>query len=178
MANEVEMLQKARDPAGTPFSLTYGHAAVHNDIISRATRIIAAGTTAVNILFKSPGPLQAHIEWSIVGAADCDVRVYEGPTVTTEGTDMVQARLHRQSLKTTQTIPKTGGDVSAVGTLIDEQWNGGGGSGAGIRGGSVIHDDAEWIPKVNDWILIQVTRNVSTKLGITLEWYEVKEAGT
>jgi hypothetical protein len=173
MPNEVELLAKARDPAGTPFGLSYAHGAVHNDIIARATRVVSSGTGITNVLFKSPGPLQGHLEYIITAAADTEVRLYEAPTVTTEGTDMVFARLHLGSSKTTQSIAKTGGTVSAKGTLKDEQWNGGAGAGANVTGGSVVHDGAEWLLKVDTWYLIEIDRKTATKLGIALEWYEV-----
>lgn len=173
MANEVEVLSKARDVAGTPFALTYGHAAVHRDIIARATQVVIAGTGIINVLFKSPGPLQAHMEWIVNAAADTEVRLYESPTVTVEGSDMVKSRLFAPTTKTTQSAAKLGGTVSDKGTLLDVQWNGGGGQGSGTFGGSVIHDDAEWVLKVDTWYLIEIDRKASTKLGIVLEWYEV-----
>jgi hypothetical protein len=155
--------------------ITYAHAAVHRDIIARATRIVTAGTGIVNVLFKSPGPLQAHIEWAVTAAADTEVRLYKTPTVTAEGTDMVMTRLFLPSEEPIQMTAKTGGTVSAKGTLKDEQWNGGAGTGNNARGGAVIHDDAEFVPDIDEWFLLEINRIVSTKLGIVIEWYEVPE---
>jgi hypothetical protein len=157
--------------------ITYAHAAVHRDIIARATRVVAAGTGILNVLFKNPGPLQGHFEWRITASADCEVRLYTAPTVTAEGDSAVITRLFLPSTVTTQGVVKTGGTVSAKGTLADEQWNGGT-SAVGNNltlGGSVVHDDAEYIPDVDGWCLIEIDRKSETKLSIVLEWYEVAE---
>jgi hypothetical protein len=163
------------EPAGNLVQMTYPHAAVHRDTIARASKVFSAAANTTNFLFKAPGPLQPHMEWVITGGGDIEVYFYEGPTVTGEGTDMTKARLYLPSTKTTQMVAKYGGTVSAKGTLKDEAYNGGGGTGSNVRGGSVVHDDAEWIPKLDTWYLIEVIRGTSAKMAVTIEWYEVPE---
>lgn len=168
--SENNLIDKA---SNTGIIITYPHAAVHRDIIVRATKNFAAASTPINILFKTPVGTEAHLEFAILGGADCDVFMYEGPTVSTEGTDMVKARLLRSSTKTILGTAKFGGTVSAKGTLINEGYNGGGGSGSGTHGGSVVHDDAEWVTKEDTWYLIEIVRAASGKVNVSLEWYEV-----
>ena len=155
--------------------ITYPHSAVHRDIIARASKNFAAGTSTINILVKAPGPLQPHLEWNIIGSNDCEVNFYKAPTVATEGTDMTQTRLYLPSTKTTQMITKHGGTVDPKGTLLNEAYNGGGGTGAGVRGGASVHDDAEWVIELGTWYLIEIVRSTSGKVGVELEWYEVPE---
>ena len=158
--------------------ITYPHSAVHRDIIARATRIYPAADNTTNIIFKAPGPLQPHLEWTVTGGNDLEVRLYKGPTIADEGTDMTKARLFLPSAKTTQMVTKTGATISENGTLIDEAYNGGGGTGAGIRGGAAVHDDAEWVIEVDVWYLLQIIRGQSAKMSVALEWYEVPEIKT
>lgn len=153
--------------------ITYAHAAVHRDIIVRATKNFVAGTTPINILFKTSAGVEAHLEYLIQGAADCEVFLYEAPTVTGEGTNMTSARLLRSSTKEIQGVAKSGGTVSAKGTLINEGFNGGSGTGANVSGGAIVHEGAEWVTKADTWYLIEIVRPVSGKAHATLEWYEV-----
>lgn len=163
------------DVSGTLISITYPHSASHRDLIARATKNFTAASGTTNFLIKSPGPLQAHLEWKIVASGDVEIYFYEGPTVTGEGTAMTQTRIFRDSVKTTQTITKYGGTVSAKGTLLDEAYNGGSGTGGNIQGGSVLHEDAEWLPTVDVWYLVEVIRATSMKMNVTFEWYEVPQ---
>ena len=171
-----EIIRFQADPSSkASIGITYAHSAVHRDIIARATKVLSAGTGITNILIKAPGPLQPHLEWSIVSGGEVEVKFYEAPTVTAEGDDMTATRLFLPSEKTTQMVAKFGGTVSEKGTLLDEDYNGGAGSGVNVRGGSAVHEDAEWIPKLETWYLIEINRITSSKLKVALEWYEVTE---
>ena len=171
-----QYLRHYTDPTSkTNIMITYAHSAVHRDIIARATKVLSAATGITNILIKAPGPLQPHLEWSIVSGGEIDVKFYEAPTVTAEGDNMTATRLFLPSEKTTQMVAKFGGTVSEKGTLLDEDYNGGGGAGSNVRGGSAVHDDAEWIPKLDTWYLIEINRITSHKMKVALEWYEVPE---
>lgn len=163
--------------SSAPIGITYAHAAVHRDIIVRATKNFASASTPINILFKTPAGTEAHLEFLVQGSADCEVFMYEGPTVSTEGTNMTLARLLRSSTKAIHGTAKSGGTVSAKGTLINEGYNGGAGTGANTTGGSVVHDDAEWVTKADTWYLIEIVRAVAGKVNVSLEWYEVKPIG-
>ena len=163
------------DISSTLIGITYPHSASHRDLIVKATKNFTAASGTTNFLIKSPGPLQAHLEWSVISSGDVEIYFYEEPTVTGEGTDMTSARLFRESVKTTQTITKYGASVSAKGTLLSEGYNGGSGTGNALQGGSVLHQDAEWLPKVDSWYLLEVIRAASVKMNVIFEWYEVPE---
>jgi len=177
MANEVEVLLKARDPAGTPFDLTYAHGAVHRDVIINASHVQAAGTTEVLYFMKTPDDLnkQVHLAYAVTGGSDIEVRFYRAPAVATNGTLITTTRLHDSSAKTTGALVYTGGTVTGgnYGTLLKEQWNGGGGAGAGVRGGNAVHEDAEFLLRNDTWYCLRVTRTGSQKIGTEFEWYEV-----
>lgn len=179
MANEVEVLLKSRDFAGTPYSLEYAHGAVHRDVIINATHIQAAGTTEVLYFFKTPADATkiVHLEYQVKGGSDCEARWYRAPAVATNGTEITKARLYDSSAKSTGALVYVGGTVTAsnYGVIRKEQWNGGGGSGAGIRGGSAVHDGAEWYLIPDTWYCLRLTRTGSQKVSVEFEWYEVPE---
>jgi hypothetical protein len=165
------------DLTRTLVGITYAHDAVHRDVIVRASKNFVAGTGTTNILLQAPATLEPHIEWAVIGGGDVEVYFYEAPTITAEGTTMTVSRLYLPSAKTTATVAKFGGTVSAKGTLKGEYYNGGGGAGASIRGGSVVHDDAEWVAKVGTWYLMEIIRGTSNKMNVQIEWYEVSPYG-
>ena len=177
MANEVEVLLKARDPGGTPFDLTYAHAAVHRDIIINASNIQASAATEIVYFVKTPNDLtkQVHLAYAVTGGADCEVRFYRAPNVNAQGSAITTTRLHDSSTATTGAVVYVGGTVTGgdYGTLLKEQWNGGGGAGAGIQGGNAVHDDAEFLLRNNTWYCLRITRTGAQKAATEFEWYEV-----
>jgi hypothetical protein len=177
MPNEVELLLKARDGSNTPFALTYAHAAVHRDIIVNATNVQSAGTSEVLYFFQTPDSAhqQVHLEYIITAGNDCEARWYRAPVIATNGTEITKTRLFDGSLKTTGAKVYVGGTVTGgnYGVLRKEQYNGGGGTGAGIRGGSAVHDDAEWVLERDTWYCLRLTRTNSQKVAVEFEWYEV-----
>jgi hypothetical protein len=179
MSTAVEVLQKARDIAGTPFALTYGHAAVHRDIIVNATHVQSAGTGDLLFFVKTPNDetKQVHLEYIVTAGGDCEARWYRAPVRATDGTEITKTRLFDGSTKPTGTLIYVGGTVtgSNFGVLRKEQYNGGGGTGAGIRGGSSVHDDAEWVLELDTWYCLRLTRTGSQKVSVEFEWYEVPE---
>jgi hypothetical protein len=163
------------EPAGNLVQMTYPHAAVHRDVIINANNRQAAGTTDVLYFITTGSPLQLHLEYAVIGSAAVQVLFYEGPTVDAAGTAITTTRLFRPSTKTTQAVVTVGGTVTggAYGVLLKHQSNGGGGTGSGTRGGSAVHDDAEWVLKLNTTYCMRVIRDASGTLGVEFEWYEV-----
>ena len=71
---------RAYDSADTPFELTYGHAAVHRDIIVNATNVQAAGSGDLLYFFKTPAdPLkQVHLEYLATAGGGLRGQVVQG----------------------------------------------------------------------------------------------------
>lgn len=161
------------EPGGSLVQMSYPHAAVHRDTIINGNDRQATGDTEILYLFTAGATLQPHLEYVIKASGGVLVRFYEAPTVTAPGTPITTSRLFRPSEKTTQATITVGGAVSDYGTLLKSQDNGGGGTGANIRGGAAVHDDAEWVLKLGTIYAIRITRETSGSVGLEMEWYEV-----
>ena len=161
------------DLTGTTVGITYSHDAVHRDVIVNAT-IHSAGVSGDRLfLIRTGTPLQMHLVYRVIADKIAVIRFYEGPTVTGVGTPITKSRLHRPSNKPIQAIVNSQPTVSDNGTLIQELSNGGGGTGAGVSGGDLVHEDAEWVLKVDTDYLLVVNVATSTALSVEFEWYEV-----
>jgi hypothetical protein len=170
---------RAYDSVDTPFELTYGHAAVHRDIIVNATHVQSAGTGDLLFFFKTPADphRQVHLEYLVTAGGDCEARWYRAPAVATQGTMITRTRLFDGSTKGIGAEVYVGGTVtgSNFGVLRKQQYNGGGGAGGNIRGGAAVHDDAEWVLALDTWYCLRLTRTASQKVSVEFEWYEVPE---
>ena len=175
--NDGSIIDIARtfEPAGSFVQMTYPHAAVHRDIIVNASHYNEAGTGDILYFFATGETLQPHLEYVVTAGAAVQVLFYEGPAVATAGTAVTQTRLFAPSTKTTQGVVTVGGTVtdSNYGTLLKHQFNGGGGTGANLMGGSSVHDDAEWVLKLDTVYCLRIIRAASQVVGVEFEWYEV-----
>ena len=173
-----EIMRRSNDPVGNIVQMTYPHAAVHRDTIINASHYQDAGTGDLLFFIASGETLQMHLEYIVKAFAGARIRFYEQPTVNAVGTVVPTVRLNRDTTKTTQAVITVGGTVtgSDFGTLLKDQYNGGGGSGAaGTRGGSAAHDDAEWVLKLDTVYCLRITRATSQIVGAEFEWYEVPQ---
>jgi hypothetical protein len=172
MPKPVELMLRGRDPALNPSALTYAHGAVHNDTIISYTET-QASSSGRRYLLRTGEPLACHLTLRVIGDKACTIKLYEDPTVTAAGTQVTPRRLHRSSLKTTQALLYHTPTTSALGLLVYDGFNGGGGTGAGARGGDLIHDDAEWLLKVDTDYLLVIADGSSLTFMVEMEWYEV-----
>ena len=169
------LLSRSQEPAGSFVQMTYPHAAVHRDIIANASHYNAAASGDILYFFATGETLQPHLEYVVTAAGAAQVLFYEAPAVDTAGTPITQTRLFAPSEKTTQAVVTVGGTVtgSNFGTLLKHQFSGGGGSGGNTRGGSSVHDDAEWVLKLDTVYCLRIIRATSQIVSVEFEWYEV-----
>jgi hypothetical protein len=160
------------DPGQTPFALTYGHAAVHRDIIINYTNTVVS-SALTRYFIKTGNPLSMHVIFRVLADSRCDIKMYEGSTVSADGTAQTAFRLNRESTKDIQAQIFLNPTVSNIGTLIYDGYNGGGGQGSGAFGGSLAHDDAEWIFKQDENYIIEVSDGSALDHFFEMEWYEV-----
>ena len=170
-----KILKTNIDPMSNQFVMTYAHGAVHRDVIINATHYADAGTADILFLIECGDTLQSHMEWIVTAGAGARIRFYKNPVFTDPGTLITNTRLKTYSGKTTQTKIRVAPTIegSSFGTLLKDQYNGGGGQGAGIRGGSSVHDDAEFLLELEGVYLLRITRLSSQIVGTEFEWYEV-----
>ena len=170
-------VDRSKDKTGALVQMTYPHSAVHRDIIINASHYSVAGTGDILYFFATGETLQPHLEYAVTAAGAVQALFYEAPAVATAGAAITQARLFAPSAKTAQAVVTVGGTVtdSNYGTLLKHQFNGGGGAGANLRGGSSVHDDAEWVLKLDTVYCLRIIRADSQVVGVEFEWYEVPE---
>jgi hypothetical protein len=173
--NMANVLHRSIDPKGNIVQMTYPHAAVHRDVIVNASHYQTAADTDIIFFFTSGATLEPHLEFAVTGAAGLQVLFYRSPVVATAGTAITRTRLYDPSTKTSESVVTVGGTVTGgnFGTLLKHQFNGGGGTGAGVRGGSAVHDDAEWVLRLSTTYCLRIIRNASQIVGVEFEWYEV-----
>lgn len=176
--NDGSIIDVARsfEPGGNLVQMTYPHAAVHRDIIANASHYNASATGDILYFFAAGETLQPHLEYVVVAAGSAQVLFYEAPAVATAGTPITKTRLFAPSEKTTQSIVTVGGTVTGgnYGTLLKHQFNGGGGTGGNTRGGASVHDDAEWVLKLDTVYCLRIIRATAQVVGVEFEWYEVR----
>ena len=170
-------LSRSIEPTGSFVQMTYPHAAVHRDTIINASHYNVSGTTQILYFFATGEKLQAHLEYLVTGGAQLQSLFYESPTVATAGTPIVNVRLFRPSTKDTQAVVTVGGTVTDddYGTLLKHQYNGGSGQGANTSGASAVHDDAEWVLKVNTVYCLRLIRGEAQAVSVEFQWYEVPQ---
>jgi hypothetical protein len=156
--------------------VSYAHAAVHRDLAIRATSpTFVAGTTPVLFLFTTPPNIEVHLSWVVSNQVRVNPDFYESPTVTGAGTDMVYARLNRNSTRPILSTATHGGTVSAKGTLLSQNMLFS--TQPNLKGAREVNEDSEWVLKPETVYLLEVVRPTSGILAVTFEWYEVPFKG-
>lgn len=112
----------------------------------------------------------AHFVLEAVSESEMCVQMYEDPTLSANGTAMVEYNKNRNSSKTATTQVLYTPTVTSVGTTVifEDQW----GSGRKIGGGS--RGVEEWILKQDTKYLVRFT-NLTTNanfLSVHFNWYE------
>ena len=161
------------DLTDTIVGITYPHDAVHRDVIVHASDYATTVATARNYLIVPAAGFDAHMVFSVTCNQATRIQVYEATVTTAAGTAITRARLNRNSARAINVAITVGPTITSDGTLLQDAFNGGGGSGANAFGGQVIHDDAEWVMKAGTAYMVRVTPVSSATLGIAFEWYEV-----
>jgi hypothetical protein len=167
------------DLTRTLVTIPYTHDAVHRDVMVNASDYQAAAATEILYFITSPANKEIHLEYSIICGGSVQSLFYEAPDVATAGTAVTLSRLYRPSANAIESTITVGGTVtgSDYGTLLKHQYNGGGGTGSNIRGGSSLHEGAEWVLKVGVPYCLRLIRGSSAALGVEFEWYEVPPYG-
>lgn len=99
----------------------------------------------------------AHLIGEVSGEAETSFYIYEGPTVTVNGTAVTSVNRNRNSSKTDFLTIYQGATVSATGTRLEY-----GKLGSGkVLGGAVNRTD-EWVLKNNTTYLLRVTNDTTS----------------
>lgn len=125
-----------------------------------------------NILFRTSVALEAHVRITLAAGAEATLHIYEGPTVTDNGTPIPSINRNRNSTYEAASLVFDGAVVTDDGFELDSHFTAGG-SGPHATGGTDISFN-EWIFKANTDYLIRPT-NISGKIigaNLRLDFYE------
>jgi len=125
------------------------------------------------------GDEEAHLDDIVIGAGrgDIDILMYEGTTVSANGSALTPFNQNRESANTPNSAVYTGPTVTGVGTLIHTAWLPPTGTGTGLSANGVAgpSNGEEWMLAPNTNYLIRITNNSGATIAYRYEfrWYEL-----
>ncbi len=156
-------------------TITVPHNRIHvGDMYSASHLFTSIGAAAdAEVLIKVGSNKYLHFMFSISAGAESYVYIFEGPTITTNGTEVQIRNMNRFSSNTSDANVYYTPTIGVDGTQIC----------VGLLPGAIkkndmggnIRPDTEWILNKNTDYLIRVTNNGTgaEPVAIQLEWYEV-----
>lgn len=145
------------------------------EVVCNMTTLRAKGESA-SILLWNPGPYPVELDWSIMTHIDveCELFVYEGPTVSATGTAMTIVAFDRINTPTPLVSAYHTPTLSASGTLIfNRNYHHKGGTQDAIIG---------WTDSSKYWVLLNTgtayvfearnEENTAQKIGIVAQFRE------
>lgn len=136
---------------------------------------VATGTS-LDILIIT-GAEETHLFSSIKVEAKFTIELYEGTTVSDNGTAQTIQNLRRSSANTPNGSIYTGPTVDSVGTLIENDailGGGGGGGASATRIGGIAQRVLGWVLDVSTNYLLRITNNSggASDIARALSFYE------
>ena len=116
----------------------------------------------------TPANVDCHFVFSVSGSGELEFALYEGATVSSNGTPMSVINRNRKSIKTSTMQAFHTPTVTGVGTLLESGY-----FGTGKTVGGSNHSDTEMILKNNTNYLVRITsRSSANNISGKFMWYE------
>ena len=170
----------ADDISGGGVAIDALHYMVHQGFVFHISHTIAAlaNTASHEILVKVPASTYPHLHKHVtyVGAGDVDLDIFEGTTVSADGTAITSHITNRNSSNTPGTLFYHTPTVTDDGTLIHDQWVPPTSSGTGgSHDGADASTGEEWLLAPSTNYLIRITNNSGDTIRVWEEilWYEI-----
>ena len=148
------------------------HRNIHEGFVYTTTGKQTALTngSSVEFLIDVPALTWPHIQSMRLnfGRGDIDFVIYEGPTVSANGSELTYQNVNRNSSNTPDLNLYSGPTTSADGTLIYTLWIPPTGTGTG-QSGNGISDSGQG----NEWVLAPSTQylaRITNNSGATIDW--------
>jgi len=158
---------------GATTTIDYAHHELHasSSFTADYTVELANGAT-IDILVITPNTTKwAHMEYILMVELETEMKIYEGPTTTNDGTGLTEFNRDRNSSTAATTVVSHTPTIAggSEGTLIRTKH-----IGAGKTAGGESRDLSEFILKQNTKYLYRITNATSSVNWITfiLSWYE------
>lgn len=149
------------------------HAAIHKGLMYQSDVVneTLGDPGNLDVLVRVPAGKAAHLRSQASVGGNCRLFMYQGPTVTDDGTAVARHNRNLFSSNESNTLVFSGPTTSALGTLLPDGIIPGGikGAGSGAQAGSF----EEWVLPPGDY-LVRLT-NISggvQPVSIALDWYE------
>lgn len=147
------------------------HSQLHQGTMFTVTNVTAvggSGNESWQILTPS-GTLMLHMEFNIESEAEAEFELYEGSSVSANGTAITPINRNRLSIVSPETKLWATPTIKTLGTLIDvHHW----GSGKGVGGGETSMN--EWLLKPSTIYIVRLTNlTVSSNIiSFEADWYK------
>lgn len=129
------------------------------------------GSNTFDYLLITPATagLHCHLVMSVEADAKCFISLYEGTTVSANGTSLSTFNNSRDSASVAGMLVYTAPTVTSIGTQIDLHM-----TGPGERAGGQLRAGDEWILKNNSKYVVRVTAGGTGCIAVlSLHWYEL-----
>lgn len=150
------------------------HWTVHNGVVHQGahkfTGVLTA--TSVDLLLKVPAGVFPHLrEFAVyAGRGDIDVMVYEGTTVSNDGTGVSLVNMNRNSSNVSQSQFFHTPTVTDPGSIIKRVWLPPTSTGTGLSASGIIRsfEGSEWILKPATNYLFRATNNSGATIALQM----------
>jgi len=161
--------------------ITEPHRLAHDGFVYHTSKkwVGVANGAAVDVLFDVPANTYPHIQKMEIfaGAGDIDFALYEGVTVSANGTLCPCPNVNRNSSNTGATQIYVDPTVTDTGTLIADHWvpPTSTGQGQSQQGVSNASEGEEWIFAPSTKYVKRITNNSGNAVDmyISIVWYEI-----
>lgn len=131
--------------------------------------ITGSNTFDYLLITPSTAGLHCHLVMSVEADAKCFISLYEGTTVSANGTALATFNNFRDSASVAGMLVYTAPTITAIGTQIDLHM-----TGSGEKAGGQVRVGDEWILKNNAKYTVRVTAGGTGCIAVTaLHWYEL-----
>ena len=150
------------------------HHHIHDGDMFQADRLEegVANDGTVEMLIKVPAGGVAHASFTAQAGGDARLQLFEGPTITADGTPVTPVNRNRTSTKVSAVSVFHTPTTSAAGTPLPDKLIAGG-SGGNSAGGQT-EPFAEWNLKADEDYLFRITNisGVAQNIGLEVDFYD------
>ena len=162
-------------------SIDFAHSQTHRGLLFTASQTFSVDTASSVTLFLKTGETWGpHTAFRVASGADARIELFEGTTVSSNGTAVSVFNNNRTSSTISEPTVFHTPTITGVGTLIFDGLNPGGSRGNAVGGvfHGALRKGAEWILNMSTNYLMRVTNLSLATEDITIgcSFYEVDPA--
>ncbi len=175
IAGSVGIIEPIDGKTGGVTTIEVPHHEVHEGEMFESDHIFqdVANNANADFLIQNSGIYELHTTFHIVTGGEAFAYLYEGPTISSNGTAAYINDMNRETSNIPTALTYYGPTVASNGTQLVSSLIEGGDAGRAI--GGQIRSNSEWILKKSQKYLIRVTNKagVAKHISIAAEFYEV-----